>query len=81
LGAGDKRYAYSSVIGVVWLAIVSLSVLEEDPVLLPGAGQVVHPKEHLLLGVVLVPFCEDVMDHSCPSLIPRWLQVTAEGIA
>jgi hypothetical protein len=26
------------------------------------------------LGVVLAPCQEDVIDHSCPFLIPRWLQ-------
>jgi hypothetical protein len=35
---------------------------------------VVHSEEASLLGVVLVPCCEDVIDHSCPSLIARWQQ-------
>jgi hypothetical protein len=35
---------------------------------------VLCPKESLLLGVVSIPCYEDIMDHSCPSFIPRWLQ-------
>jgi hypothetical protein len=42
--------------------------------LLPKVWQVVHPEEGLLLGEVLLPCQEDVINHSCPSLIPRWLQ-------
>jgi hypothetical protein len=49
-------------------------VLREVPELLSGARQVVDPKEGLLLSVVLVHCHKDVIDHSCPSLIPRWLQ-------
>jgi hypothetical protein len=28
----------------------------------------------MLLGVILVPCHKDVTDHSCPFLVPRWLQ-------
>jgi hypothetical protein len=46
----------------------------EVPELLSEARQVVHPKESLLLGVILVPCNKDVIHHSCPSLSPVWLQ-------
>jgi hypothetical protein len=42
--------------------------------LLSGDSQVVHPKEGLRLGVISVPYHEDVINHFCSSLIPRWLQ-------
>jgi hypothetical protein len=51
---------------VVWLVIFSVLVQGEVPELLSGEG--------VLLGVVSVPCHGEVMNHSCPSLIPRWLQ-------
>jgi hypothetical protein len=60
---------------VFWLVIVSVLVLGE--VLESGARQVVCPKDGLL-RVVSVLCNEDVIDQSCPSLIPRWFKVTAE---
>jgi hypothetical protein len=60
---------------VFWLTrYLSPRVLGEVPELLSGARQVVHPRENLLLQVVLVPSQKVVTDHSFPSLIPRWLQ-------
>jgi hypothetical protein len=35
---------------------------------------VAPPEEGLSKGIVSVPYHEDVTDHFCPSLIPRWLQ-------
>jgi hypothetical protein len=35
---------------------------------------VVQPEETVLLEEVSVPCHEDVTQHSCPFLIPRWLQ-------
>jgi hypothetical protein len=38
------------------------------------SGRVVHPEEGLLLEAVLIPCHEDIISHSCPSFILRWLQ-------
>jgi hypothetical protein len=59
---------------MVGLAIIFVLVLGEVPELLSVARQVIHPKKSLLLRAVLVPCFEDVMNHSCPFLISRWLQ-------
>jgi hypothetical protein len=58
---------------VIVSALVLGGILGEILELSSGAKQVVYP-EGLLLGVVSVLCHEDVINHSCPSLILKWLQ-------